>query len=277
MNKGFLLNLRPERKKVDLYNLFLVLMVVSVLIFLLLPIFITVLVSFSRGDYIIFPPEGVSFRWYRRFLEDFDWVRVFENSLFIAISTMLISTSVGIFASLGYMKKEFKGKSLINLSIMLPFLIPGILIGISGLMFAYKIGLVGTYIIVILGHSLWGIPAVFLIMQAVLAGFDFSVEEAARDLGAGPVKTFFLVTLPLIKPGVFASLIFSFIISFGEFSIALFLTSSGTTTLPVKIWGSLKYELSPITAAVASMMIFVTLIGIVIAGKVIGVEKISKF
>jgi putative spermidine/putrescine transport system permease protein len=143
-------------------------------------------------------------------------------------------------------------------------------------MFVHKIGLAGTYIAVVAGHSLWGIPTVFLLVQAVLAGYDFSVEDAARDLGAGPTKTFFLITLPRIRTGVFTAMIFSFITSFGEFNIAVFLTATETMTMPVQIWSSLRYEVTPIVAAVSTVMILTTLLGIGIGSKFIGIKKISE-
>lgn len=254
----------------------LTLATISVLGFILSPIWITVVVSFNRGDYIVFPPEGISLRWYRVFVTDYMWMMVFKNSLLIAIPTMLVSTTVGVLAALGYMKRRFRGRNVINLFIMMPFLVPGILIGISLLMFVHKIGLAGTFAAVVAGHSLWAIPTVFLLVQAVLAGYDFDVDDAARDLGAGPIKTFFLITLPRIRTGLITAMIFSFITSFGEFSIALFLTAPDTLTMPVQIWNSLKYEVTPIVAAVSTVMILTTLLGIGIGVRFIGVKKISK-
>jgi len=207
---------------------------------------------------------------------DYTWMMVFKNSLMIAVPTMLVSTTVGVLAALGYMKRRFRGRNVINLLIMMPFLVPGIIIGICLLMFVHKIGLAGTVSSVVAGHCLWAIPTVFILVQAVLAGYDFSVEDAARDLGAGPIKTFFLITLPCIRTGVFTAMIFSFITSFGEFNIALFLTSPETMTMPVQIWNSLKYEVSPIVAAVSTIMILTTLLGIGIGAKFIGAKKISE-
>lgn len=209
-------------------------------------------------------------------MTDYTWMMVFKNSLMIAVPTMLVSTTVGVLAALGYMKRRFRGRNVINLLIMMPFLVPGIIIGICLLMFVHKIGLAGTVSSVVAGHCLWAIPTVFILVQAVLAGYDFSVEDAARDLGAGPIKTFFLITLPCIRTGVFTAMIFSFITSFGEFNIALFLTSPETMTMPVQIWNSLKYEVSPIVAAVSTIMILTTLLGIGIGAKFIGAKKISE-
>jgi ABC-type spermidine/putrescine transport system permease subunit II len=244
--------------------------------FILTPIWITVVVSFNSGNYIKLPPEGFSFRWYREFFSDYMWRMVFINSLKVAIPTMIISTIAGVLSALGYMRKKFPGRNLINLAIMMPFLMPGILIGICLLIFLNKINMSGTYAAVVAGHCMWGIPTVFLLVQAVLSSYDFSIEDAARDLGAGPVTTFFSITLPLIKTGIFTAMIFSFITSFGEFNIALFLTAPDTITMPVQIWNSLKYEVTPIVAAVSTLMIVLTLAGIGIGSRLVGVKKIAE-
>jgi len=264
------------RQRIDWPAVALTVVTVCVLTFILAPIAITMLVSFNKGSYIVFPPEGLSLRWYKAFFDDYWWIMVFKNSLLIALPTMAVSTTVGVLAALGYMKRTFRGRNVINLIIMMPFLVPGIIIGICLLMFAHRIGLSNTYAIVIAGHSLWATPTVFLLVQAVLSGYDFEIEDAARDLGAGPIKTFFLITLPCIRTGVLTAMIFSFITSFGEFSIALFLTAPATMTLPVQIWNSLKYEVSPIVAAVSTIMIVITLAAIAVGAKFAGVKTLSE-
>lgn len=263
-------------KKYDPVTLFLLAITLLVLGFILTPIWITVAVSFNKGSYIVFPPKGLSLRWYGEFFNDYSWIMVFKNSLIIATATMFVSTTVGVLSALGYMKRKFPGRNLINLAIMMPFLVPGIIIGICLLIFLQKLHLNGTYAAVVIGHSLWGIPTVFLLVQAVLSGYDFTVEDAARDLGAGPVRTFFSITLPCIRPGVLTAMIFSFITSFGEFNIALFLSAPHTMTMPVQIWNSLKYEVTPIVAAVSTVMILMTLVGIGAGARFIGIKKITE-
>jgi putative spermidine/putrescine transport system permease protein len=263
-------------KRFDLPTVLLCSITLIVLGFILTPIWITIAVSFNKGNYIVFPPEGFSFRWYIEFFQDYTWLMVFKNSMIVALPTMVLSTIVGVMCALGYMRRKFPGRHLINLAVMMPFLVPGILIGICLLIFLHKVNLTGTYTAVVIGHSLWGIPTVFLLVQAVLAGYDFSIEDAARDLGAGPIRAFFSITLPCIRTGIFTAMIFSFITSFGEFNIALFLTAPQTMTMPVQIWNSLKYEVTPIVAAVSTVMILVTLVGVGIGAKFIGVQKMTE-
>jgi len=264
------------KKKFDLPTICLFFVTMIVLGFILTPIWITIAVSFNEGSYIVFPPKGFSLRWYLEFFNDYSWMMTFKNSLMVATATMITSTFIGVLSALGYMKRRFPGRNIINLIIMLPFLVPGIIIGICLLIFLHKVNLSGTYTAVVIGHCLWGIPTVFLLVQAVLSGYDFNIEDAARDLGAGPVKTFFTITLPCIRTGIFTAMIFSFVTSFGEFNIALFLTAPETMTMPVQIWNSLKYEVTPIVAAVSTIMIVFTLTGIGIGAKFIGIKKITE-
>ena len=264
------------KNRLDIPSILLGITTVIMFCFILTPIVITVVVSFNDGNYIKLPPEGFSFRWYKEFFNDYYWRMVFFNSLKVAVPTMFISTVVGVLSALGYMRRKFPGRNMVNLFIMMPFLMPGMLIGICLLIFLHKINMAGTYTAVVAGHSMWGIPTVFLLVQAVLSGYDFSIEDAARDLGAGPMTTFFTITLPCIKTGILTAMIFSFITSFGEFNIALFVTAPDTITMPVQIWNSLKYEVTPIVAAVSTLMIILTLSGIGLGAKLVGVKKITE-
>lgn len=257
----------------DIYSLLLKLFSWGVLICVLFPIIIVVVISFSSGDMIHFPPEGFSFRWYKEFLSEPPWVDNFKNSIIIAFFAMLISSFIGTLASLA-LKGKTRRYPKINATILLPMMIPGVILGISLLSFSGKIGLYGTYLPVIFAHSLWGTPYVYLIVSSVLQGIDPSFEDAARNLGATPLKTFFLVTAPLIKTGIFAGALFSFISSFGEFIMALFLTTGGMVTLPVQIFTSLKYEISPVVGAISSVVIGIT---IIIVGTAVALAGLKSF
>jgi putative spermidine/putrescine transport system permease protein len=160
--------------------------------------------------------------------------------------------------------------------ILLPMMIPGVILGVSLLVFSGKIGIYGTYLPVVFAHSLWGTPYVYLIVSSVLQGVDPSLEDAARNLGAGPIKTFFLITAPLIKTGILAGSLFAFISSFGEFIMALFLTTGRMTTLPVQIFTSLKYEISPVVAAVSTLFIILTIAVICTSVTLTGLKTIRR-
>lgn len=248
----------PKFAEIDLYDISLKLFSWAILLFILAPIIIVLMISFTSREMISFPPHGFSFRWYRAFFTEPPWMDTLKNSLIIAFYATLVSTFIGTLASLALRGKTSRHPR-VNAMILLPMMIPGVILGISLLMFSGKIGIYGTYLPVIFAHSLWGTPYVYLIVSSVLQGIDPSLEDAARNLGAGPLKTFFLVTAPLVKTGIFAGALFAFISSFGEFIMALFLTTGRMTTLPVQIFTSLKYEISPVVAAVSTLFIVLTI------------------
>ena len=127
---------------------------------------------------------------------------------------------------------------------------------------------------VVIGHCLWATPLVFIVMVSVLQGIDWALVDAAKSLGARPIRTFYEITLPLVRPGVIASLILAFVVSFHEFIIALFLTGSSSRTLPVLVWNSLRLEVSPIIAAIDAMMIITIVIALIVLAKSVGIERI---
>lgn len=262
-------------ENIDYYNLTLKVVTWLVFLFVLTPIFIVVLISFTSRDMISFPPEGFSLRWYVEFFTVPPWMDTFKNSLIIAVWSTLISTIVGTLASLA-LKGKTREHPRINSVILLPMMIPGVILGVSLLMYSGKIGLYGTFVPVIFAHCLWGTPYVYLIVSSVLQGIDPCLEDAARNLGAGRLKTFFLITVPLIKTGILAGALFAFISSFGEFIMALFLTAGGQTTLPVQIFTSLKYEISPVVGAVSSLFIALTIFVIGVAVALTGLRTLRS-
>lgn len=246
-----------------------------ILLFILAPIVIVIIVSFTSREMISFPPEGFSLRWYKAFFTEPPWMDTFKNSVIIAVYSTLISTFIGTLASLALRGKTGRHPK-VNAMILLPMMIPGVILGVSILMYAGKVGIYGTFLPVIFAHSLWGTPYVYLIVSSVLQGIDPSLEDAARNLGAGPIKTFFLVTAPLIKTGIFAGALFAFISSFGEFIMALFLTTGRMTTLPVQIFTSLKYDISPVVAAVSMFFIVLTILIIGTSVALTGLKTIQR-
>jgi ABC-type spermidine/putrescine transport system permease subunit II len=243
----------------DFYDIGLKVLSWAIFLFVLAPIIIVIIISFTSKEMISFPPKGFSLRWYQAFFTEPPWVENFKNSTVIAFYSTLLSTFIGTLAALS-LRGKTKDFPKVNTMILLPMMIPGVILGISLLMYTGKIGLYGTVWPVVLAHSLWGTPYVYMIVSSILQGIDPSLEDAARNLGAGPVKTFFLVTAPLIKTGIFVGALFAFISSFGEFIMALFLTTGKTTTLPVQIFTSLKYDISPVVAAVSTFFIVLTIL-----------------
>jgi len=239
-------------------------------VFLLLPIVITVWTSFTPSEYLAKPSMQFSLRWYEQVLSDPRWTVPFWHSLIIAALAALISVAVATPAALALARSHGKRADVLGFGVLLPFFMPGLILAVGLLMFEQRIHLSGTYVGIALAHSPWCTPVAFLAVRAVYINVDHSAEEAARVLGAGPIRTFFLVIVPSILPGMAVGALFAFVISFNEFMMSLFLTTPSTYTLPVVIWTSLRYEVSPAVAAISSTFIILSTIIAIIAVIVVG-------
>jgi len=228
--------------------------------YLIFPITIIIPISFSSSEYLQFPPKGLSLQWYQEYVSSEDWFRSTIQSLKVAGLTMVLSTFFGTLASFGLVRGRFKGKKLIQMFIISPMIIPHIIIAI-GLYFMFaKWHLVGKTMGIVLGHLPLSIPFVVVTVSASLYGFNISLEEAASTLGANRIKTFFLVTYPLIQPGILAGALFAFIISFDELIVALFLSGTRAVTLPKRMFDALRFEISPVIAAISTVLILLAII-----------------
>lgn len=243
------------------------------------PIVVVVLSSFTSGAYVGFPPQlPLSLQWYRAFVESPLYVPALKNSLSIGLLVVLVSCPVGIAAAVGWTHKEFRGKQLVYLLLFLPFLVPALIIGIGLLMSLDPLqleALAGTRLLVVVGHAILATPLVFLVMVGVLQGVEPNLIAAARDLGASPLRSFYEVTLPLVRAGVLASVVLAFITSFHEFIVSLFLTAgSRNRTLPVQVWTALRSELSPIIAAIDTLMVASVIVALLLVSRLVGIDKI---
>ena len=267
-----------RRKRVDVGATATAILNYATLTFLMLPIVIIVVASFTSGRYVTFPPElPLSLRWYKEFFESDLYLAGLKNSLITGGLVVAVAGSVGMLAAVGWTMRKFRGQELVYHILFLPFLVPGLVIGIGLLMSLGPLHLsvlVGNRWVVVIAHCLWATPLVFIVMVAVLQSIDPALLDAAKSLGARPVRAFYEVTLPLVRPGVIASLVLAFVVSFHEFIIALFLTGPSSRTLPVLVWNSLRFEVSPIIAAIDAMMIITIVIALIVIAKSVGIERI---
>jgi len=257
--------------KIDWSNMSFKIICVLLFLFLLVPVFVIIPVSFTSGYRISFPPEGFSLKWFAKFFTTEIWIKSFYNSTIIAIVASIFSLILGVTASLTF-RHKFSGKSFVKLLVLMPWFTPALLLGVSLLIFMTKIGLYGTYISIMLAHTLWGLPITVIIITAGLGGIDKSLEEAAQSLGANSFRTFFEITLPLIKNSIFASILLSFILSFNEFLMSYFLSTSNITPLPILIWSFLREGFSPIVAAISVVVILESLLGLALISKFVGLK-----
>jgi putative spermidine/putrescine transport system permease protein len=234
--------------------------VAIVLFYLVFPVFVVAPVSFSSAKYLQFPPPGWSLQWYQNYFERPGWVPATFVSIRVAIITTILATTLGTAASLALVRGRFPGRNAINSFMVSPLVVPGIIVAIGVYFFYAQARLVGNFFGLALAHTALAIPFVVTNVSATLHGFDERLEYAAMNLGANRWQTFRRVTLPIIRPGVFAGALFAFIVSFDELIVALFVSGTGAVTLPRKMWDSLRQEIDPTIAAVSTILIAFSII-----------------
>ena len=214
--------------------------------------------SFTGAKILSWPPEGFSFQWYAKMLEDPQWSRGFTNSVQVAILTAILATVLGTLAALGIVRGRFPGKGLANALILSPLIVPVIIIAIGFFAFYSITRLTGSLPGLVLAHTALAVPFVIINVGAVLRTMDRNLEMAAASLGADPIRTFWRITFPIILPGVFAGALFAFITSWDEVVVSIFMTSTRFRTLPVEMWEQVRQVVDPTVAAVATVVMVVT-------------------
>ena len=233
-----------------------------VFLFLVAPILVIVPLSFNAEPYFTFTEgmlrfdaEAYSLRWYREIVENEEWRRSLVNSLTIGISATALATVLGTCAALGLANAHMPARRLVTGLLISPMVTP-VIISAAGMFFFYSsIGLGQTHLGLILAHTALGIPFVVITVTATLASFDNNLTRAAASLGAGPVRTFRKVQLPLIAPGVLSGGLFAFATSFDEVVVVLFMAGVEQRTIPRQMWAGIREQISPAILAVATFLI----------------------
>ncbi|GIP34097.1 ABC transporter permease [Paenibacillus sp. J2TS4] len=238
------------------------------------PLLVIIPTSFTYTAYLSFPPEGFSFQWYKRILDRPEFIEAFFFSLQLAALTAVVSTLIGSIAALALHKYRIPGKGFINGLLLSPLTVPAIIIGIAALLFFTKIGLGGTFGGLFLAHILISIPYVVRLTLTGLSSFDYTLERAAYIMGAKPIQVFWDITLPLLRPAILSGLIFSFLTSFDNVTVSLFLVSPNTTTLPLAIFNYMQETLDPLVASVSSVVILLSLVFIYLLERVYGLDRL---
>lgn len=248
------------------------------LIVLLAPVAVVILAGLNAGDHLTFPPKGLSLRWVVAFFQSDAFLPAYLFSLVLAVATMVLSTILGTTIALFLARAEFRGKQMMRAFFMAPLMLPGIVLGLALYLFylSSDLGLVRTMPGLVIGHVLVTCPYVVGTVNASLVGFDTSLEEAARSLGAKPFKTFRSITLPIISPGIVAGSVFSFIVSFGQFDVSLFLTPPDSNPLPIALYSSLRYTFEPTAAAAGIFAIFLVVVSMLITAKLTNLRKLAN-
>lgn len=243
----------------------------SVYIFLLAPILIVVLASLNAGNFLTFPPQGLSLRWFWTFLQNDVFINAIIYSAVLAALATSVSLVIGTMAALYFVRHATREAEAVRIGVLLPLILPEILTAIALLFFFYEIGIGTSHRIALFtGHVLMTLPFVFLNVTTSLQGRDDSIELAARTLGASRYTAFRRITLPLIAPGLATGAVFAFIISFDTFGISFILKGTGSAPLPIQLYDYLRFNFTPEAAAVSTVSILLTLILVTAADLLFG-------
>ena len=228
---------------------------IAVLLFLVAPILVIVPLSFNAEPFFTYPMPGFSLQWYREFVDSAVWQLALRNSLIVAFFATVLSSVLGTLAALGLTRRDCPARATITAVLISPMIIP-VVVSAVGIYYCFaRVGLLNTLTGLVLAHTALGAPFVVITVTATLSGFDHNLMRAAASLGAGPVRSFFRVMLPVIAPGVASGALFAFVTSFDEVVVALFISGSEQRTLPRQMWSGVRESLSPTITAVATLLI----------------------
>ena len=251
------------------------LLAVAGCLLLVLPQLIVIVTSIDPSPAAIFPPKGISFEWYANAFTRPAFREALLISVVIAAVVALISTSIGTMAAVFLVRNRFPGRNVLIASLQLPVLIPEVLLGLGFLILFSRAEMRWSLVSIALAHIVITLPYAVRVVMANLQTASESMEEAARVLGAGPVASFVRVTLPVIRSGMVSALIFSFIVSFDNFTVTAFLVT-GRGTLPIEIYAYIRTESDPTIAAISTLLIAISIVGILVIDRILGIERISQ-
>ena len=234
------------------------------LLFLILPVVVIVPVSFTSHRYLSLPVDGWSLRHYEALLLEPAWRRSVIDSLIVGSSATVIAVTLGTLAAVGCWRISSRLSEFLRFLMLAPIIVPSIVHALGFYQAWVQVGLIDTYAGLIVAHAMKGLPYVVISVSASLANFDLRLEQAARNLGATIPQALWRVVVPSIRPGILAGAAFAFITSWDELVVTMFIVGRRVYTLPKKIWDGIQDNVSPSVAAMATVMILVTLAAILI-------------
>lgn len=250
------------------------------LFYILTPLIFVTWLSFFDQTIPSFPPEGYSLKWYAAIPGNERFVSGFLLSLELGVIATAIGLAVGVPAALCLSRYRFRGREAINALLLMPLMVPGVVLGIALYVFHVEteintgIPILGSTLGLVSGHVLIVIPWTVRLVTASLAGFNRTLEEAAQNLGANKWTTFRRITLPGILPGIVAAAMFSFVSSFGNLELSLFLVGPGRTTLPIAILQYLEWKIDPTIAAVSVLQIALIATAMLITDRYVKIARV---
>lgn len=243
-------------------------------LFLLLPIIVTVVSSFTEASYPTFPQKGFSLQWYEKILERPEFITAFLNSVKFAALSAFFAVILGTLCSIAIAKYNFYGKTFLVSLFTAPLTVPQIVLGVALLIYFTPIGFAGSEVGYIISHIIICVPYIIRFVLTGLSGYDYTIERAAVILGARPFAVFLKVTLPLIRPAMISGALFAFLISFDNVTLSIFMVSPEVRTLPLELFSRMQDSYDPLVASVSSIVVLITVLFIAILEKIYGVGKL---
>jgi putative spermidine/putrescine transport system permease protein len=247
----------------------------AVCLYLLAPILVVVVTSFSADQFMQFPPSGWSLRWYETFFHDKRLMDGLVLSLMLAAVTAVVAGTLGTLAAYAMSRTNAAWIELVRALHTAPLITPGVVTGLALLIYLGSIGLRGSFLTLLVAHVVLSIPFVVLIVSAGLQSFDRAVEEAAISLGANRFMAFLTVTAPAVKVSMMSAAMFAFLNSFDEVVVTLFLPGPRTKTLPVAMFDYVQHNIDPLPAAISTVLIAISLVMVFLASRIGGVGRLT--
>ncbi|MBN8957302.1 MAG: ABC transporter permease [Rhizobiales bacterium] len=249
--------------------------VIAFFAFMLLPIVVVVLVGFSSTDYIVFPIEGFSLKWFWRVYEYKPFLQSFVVTFEVAIVSTVLAIILGVPAAIGLARSDHPAASVVMTMLLSPLSMPAIILGFALLFYLSMLGFGVSLLSLIIAHTVVAIPYIVRTVAAVYRSLAPSLEEVALILGASRWQTFRHVTLPLITPGISAGALFAMLLSIDNLPLSYFFGSPGTSTLPVVMLSYLENQFDPAIAAVSTLQLAVAVIILVVIERIYGLRGLS--
>lgn len=242
--------------------------------FMLAPLLMVVLVSFTDKGYIAMPFDGASWRWYLAILKDDEFMNAFYRSLALGAGAATLATLLAVPAGMAIAWHRFPGREAILGLLMSPLMVPHVVLGIALLRFLTQLSATGTMWGLTAAHTVVVLPYVLRLVVAAATGFDRTVAQAAESLGASGWTVFRRIELPLIAPGVAGGWLIAFINSFDELTMSIFVASASTQTLPVKMYNHIANTIDPLLASISTVLIVLTLVLMIVLDRLFGLDRI---
>lgn len=243
----------------ELWKYLRIIVCLLVTAYMVVPLVIILIISFSSAPFLTFPPPGFSFQWYENFAGDPAWVRSLTVTVKVMIPTGILATVIGTAAALGISRSRLAVVSAINVFLMAPLVVP-VIITAAAIFGVFRIwGLYGSLIGLIIAHTVLTIPYVLSTVSTSIRLVDRRLEDAAANLGAKPFTIFRLITLPLIMPAVLSGLLFSMVLSFDELVVSLFISTPVVRPVTVQMWANIRGDTDPTIAAIATVLFLFSL------------------